>query len=97
MSSKSKAPKHKKESRGSDSDSDEDKSIKLSNNRYLTVSQFKNRVRVDIREYYLNDEGERKPGKKGISLSLEEWKKIVANMDKIKKAIKEAGSDSDSD
>lgn len=50
-----------------------------------------------IREYYLNDEGERKPGKKGISLSLEEWKKIVANMDKIKKAIKEAGSDSDSD
>ena len=43
------------------------------------------------------NKGERKPGKKGISLSLEEWKKVVENMDKIEKAIKAAGGDSDSD
>lgn len=70
--------------------------MKLSNNRYLTVSEFKNKVRVDIREFYLNEDGERKPGKKGISLSMDEWKKIVENMDKIKKMIKDQG-DSDSE
>ena len=62
----------------------------------MTVSEFKNRVRVDIREYYLNEDGERKPGKKGISLSMDEWKKIVENMDQIGKIIKDLG-DSDSD
>jgi len=89
----------KKSSKASNDSGDEsgDNSIKLSNNRYLTVSEFKNKVRVDIREYYLNDDGERKPGKKGISLSLEEWKKITGNMDKIEKAIKAAAGDTDSD
>ena len=74
-----------------DSDEESPNSLKLSNNRYLTVSDFKNKVRVDIREYYRNEDGERKPGKKGISLSMEEWKKIVSNMDMIKKMIKDQG------
>ncbi|XP_027195517.2 single stranded-binding protein c31A [Dermatophagoides pteronyssinus] len=92
MSSKKKP--QQKASEGSDDESTN--TLKLSNNRFLTVSEFKNKVRVDIREFYLNEDGERKPGKKGISLSMDEWKKIVENMDKIKKMIKDQG-DSDSE
>ena len=70
----------------------------LSNKRFLTVSLFKSRVRIDIREYYLNDAGERKPGKKGISLSREEWDKVKDQMDDIEKAIKKKdGEVTDSD
>lgn len=49
---------------------------------------FRNKVRVDIREYYLDDQGEKRPGKKGISLSLEEYKKLKDCMDDIDKTIK---------
>lgn len=70
-----------------------DNSFQLSNNRYLTISEFKNKVRVDIREYYFDSTGERKPGKKGISLSLEEWNKITENMDQIEQSILVASGD----
>lgn len=62
----------------------------------MTVSEFKSRTRIDIREYYTDEDGDRRPGKKGISLSMEEWKKIVDNLDQIKMWIKEI-SDDDSD
>ncbi len=60
----------------------------------MTVSTFKNKVRVDIREYYFNDSGEKKPGKKGISLSLDEFKILSENMDTIEKEIKIASGES---
>ncbi|KAJ6216186.1 hypothetical protein RDWZM_007343 [Blomia tropicalis] len=76
-------------------DSEMKDSVKLSKNRYLTVSTFKNKVRVDIREYYVADNGKRRPGKKGISLSLDEWGKLKDNMDTIQTKIEEAQGDSD--
>lgn len=69
----------------------------LSNKRFLTVSEFKGRVRIDIREFYLNDKGERKPGKKGISLSRDEWDKLKDQMDDIEKTIKKMDGQTDSD
>lgn len=83
----------------SSGDSDESGKFELSKNRFATVSEFKGKVRVDIREYYMTDEGERRPGKKGISLSMEEWKKLTSQLDDIQKKIKEIGgkiTDSDS-
>ena len=70
----------------------------MSNNRFLSVSEFKGKMRVDIREYYLNDSGEKKPGKKGISLSLEEWNKLTDAISEIDKAVgivKDQDDDSD--
>ncbi len=81
-------------------DQNEKNSFQLSNNRFITISEFRNKVRVDIREYYLNDSGEKKPGKKGISLSLEEWNKMKDLMPKIESAIKgtvDESSDDDND
>jgi len=77
------------------------KSFELNKNRFVSVSEFKNQIRVDIREYYFDDNGDRKPGKKGISLSMEEWNKLLNHLPKIEKAIKgiddNSGDDSDED
>jgi hypothetical protein len=44
--------------------------------RRATVSQFHGKVRIDIREYYLEDD-EWKPGRKGISLDLAQWRELL--------------------
>ena len=39
--------------------------LQLSAKRFVNVRTFNGKVLVDIREYYTDDSGERKPGKKG--------------------------------
>ncbi|KAG3267056.1 SUB1 [Ictidomys tridecemlineatus] len=41
--------------------------------RYLSVWDFKGKVLIDIREYWMDPEGEMKPGRKCISLNPEQW------------------------
>lgn len=48
-----------------------DKYIDLGKKKRAVVRSFKGMPLLDIREYYGN-EGEEKPGKKGISLQLEQ-------------------------
>uniref|UniRef100_A0A8C9MRN9 Activated RNA polymerase II transcriptional coactivator p15 n=2 Tax=Passeriformes TaxID=9126 RepID=A0A8C9MRN9_SERCA len=36
--------------------------------RYVSVRDFKGKVLIDIREYWMDQEGEMKPGRKGIVL-----------------------------
>lgn len=48
-----------------------DKYIDLGKKKRATVREFKGTVLLDIREYYGADDQE-KPGKKGISLTLEQ-------------------------
>ena len=38
--------------------------------RYVSVRDFKGKTLVDIREYWMNPDGEMKPGKKGTELHL---------------------------
>jgi len=52
-----------------------DSYIPIGKQKRATVRKFKNMVLVDIREYY-GKPGEEKPGKKGISLSLEQWRAL---------------------
>ncbi|KAF1931835.1 PC4-domain-containing protein [Didymella exigua CBS 183.55] len=59
---------------------DEDATPRLLNNsgkRRVTVSDFKGMTLVSIREYYTNDAGELKPGKKGVSLSLDQYNALL--------------------
>lgn len=51
--------------------SDGDKYIDLGKKKRATVRSFKGMPLLDIREFY-GQEGDEKPGKKGISLSLEQ-------------------------
>ncbi|KAJ4317323.1 hypothetical protein N0V94_005009 [Neodidymelliopsis sp. IMI 364377] len=52
--------------------------INHSGKRRVTVSDFKGTTLVSIREYWTNDAGELKPGKKGISLSVEQYNALLA-------------------
>ncbi|PSC71273.1 transcriptional coactivator p15 [Micractinium conductrix] len=46
--------------------------VDLGGSKRASISSFKGRFTVDLREYY-EKEGEMKPGKKGVALSTDEW------------------------
>jgi hypothetical protein len=56
---------------------DEEGRVQLSETRFATVSEFRKRQYVNIREYYKDEAGDLKPGKKGIALKPSEWKKLL--------------------
>ena len=58
----------------------------LDNKKRITVHKFKGQIKVDIREFY-DSNGEMRPGKKGISLSLDNWKKLKGFIDDIDESI----------
>merc|ERR1712098_347458 len=62
-------------SSGSGGGGDQENMFQLSKMRFASVSEFRGKVMVGIREYYEAD-GEMKPGRKGISLNLEQWKRL---------------------
>ena len=52
----------------------------------LLLIEFRGKIYVDVREYYEKD-GEMLPGKKGISLTVEQWEKLKALIPKIDDAL----------
>eukprot|EP01137_Pigoraptor_chileana_P003399 Opistho-2@43517 len=75
-------PAAKKPKQSEDDDEDAKDYFDLGNNKRLSVRDFKGRWFVDIREFY-DANGEMKPGKKGIALGLDQWKKLRSFVDKI--------------
>uniref|UniRef100_A0A0N5AMG0 PC4 domain-containing protein n=1 Tax=Syphacia muris TaxID=451379 RepID=A0A0N5AMG0_9BILA len=78
--------KKSRTSEGFEKNAEGDEMLPLGKMRYVTVRSFKGKVLIDIREYY-NDksDGKTKPGKKGISLSREQYdelKRLTAEIDK---------------
>jgi len=63
------------------------KGFDLGRDRKISVSEFKGRKYVNIREYYDAGGGEMKPGKKGISLSREQWDMFTQVKDDVNKAV----------
>lgn len=54
--------------------------------RFVNVSEFRGKALVNIREYYEKD-GKTLPGKKGISLSIEQWEKLKNFISKIDRDV----------
>lgn len=87
---KKQKPEEKRKSKSaSGSNEAEEKKFMLSKNRFATVREFRGRVMVDIREFYTDSEGDLKPGKKGISLSTDQWAKLKDRIDDIDEAVKD--------
>ncbi|KAI3661647.1 hypothetical protein MP638_002899 [Amoeboaphelidium occidentale] len=59
----------------------------LGNNRRVTIRKWKQYKQVDIREFYTDNSGADKPGKKGLALSADQWKKIKELFQEIDDAI----------
>ncbi|GAA5940442.1 hypothetical protein JCM3775_005093 [Rhodotorula graminis] len=60
--------------------------VDLGANKRVVVSDFKGKTLVQIREYY-NDNGEWKPGKKGIALPVDAWDRLKKSVAAIDSAI----------
>uniref|UniRef100_A0A0N5C8I7 PC4 domain-containing protein n=1 Tax=Strongyloides papillosus TaxID=174720 RepID=A0A0N5C8I7_STREA len=78
----SSSKKQKKDKTGGNSDDapyitgkDGSKMYSLGNERYVSKSSFKGKEYINIREYY-KDGDEMKPGKKGISLTMEQFEAL---------------------
>ena len=55
----------------------------------MTVQGYKGKVLVSIREYYEEPKTrERKPSRKGISLTLEQWKRLKAHIPTVDRRIR---------
>ncbi|CAN1179041.1 RNA polymerase II transcriptional coactivator KIWI [Linum perenne] len=59
----------------------------ISHNRKVKVRNWKGKVWVDIREFYYGKDGTQFPGKKGISLTVDQWKALRDHAEEIDKAL----------
>jgi hypothetical protein len=57
--------------------------------RKVELSEFRGKKLVSIREFYTDADGAVKPGRKGIALSIDQWKKLVEVADEINDQINE--------
>eukprot|EP00946_MAST-07B_sp_MAST-7B-sp1_P005137 g5137.t1 len=54
--------------------------------RRVQVRTYRGQVLIDVREFYEKD-GELRPGKRGLSLKVDQWKRLVAWIPKINETI----------
>ncbi|XP_012683978.1 SUB1 regulator of transcription b [Clupea harengus] len=66
----------------------DDNLFQIGKMRYVSVRDFKGKCLIDIREYWMDQSGEMKPGKKGISLNPEQWTQLKEQMSDIDDAIR---------
>ncbi|KAK7120283.1 hypothetical protein R3I94_020325 [Phoxinus phoxinus] len=70
------------------SSSEKDNMFQIGKMRFVSVRDFKGKVLIDIREYWMDQEGEMKPGRKGISLNPEQWNQLKEQISEIDDAVK---------
>lgn len=67
-----------------------EKNFEITEGVFCTVSEFRGKMRVDIRKWYQNKDGEWKGTPKGINLTLEQWDDFVASFEDIQNFVKES-------
>ncbi|KAJ5485333.1 RNA polymerase II transcriptional coactivator KELP [Penicillium diatomitis] len=72
-------------------DSNGDQYWEISKMRRVTVSEFRGKTMVSVREYYEKD-GQELPGKKGISMPLEQFSALIKLLPEIEQVVQKQGS-----
>ncbi|KAL7623005.1 hypothetical protein AAE478_006684 [Parahypoxylon ruwenzoriense] len=86
--------KAKKDGGAADSGKDDDGNSfwSLGGTRRATVSDFKGKTYINIREYYTDSgSGSLRPGKKGIMLTTEQYNKLLAAIPSINAELRDKG------
>ena len=78
-------PAEKKAKMGSRTE-DKEPTWVIEGKKLLKIREFKGKVYVDIREFYEKN-GELLPGKKGISMTPEQWRKLMSLSDEVKETL----------
>ena len=55
--------------------------------RMVTLTPFMGKLKVHIGQFYANERGEKKPGKSGIALEIQEFNKLVKLIPKVQDCI----------
>lgn len=58
----------------------------IAGKRFVKLREFKGKMYIDIREFYEKN-GEMLPGKKGISMTPEQWRKLLSLSDEINETL----------
>mmetsp|Transcript_1650 Transcript_1650/g.2066 ORF Transcript_1650/g.2066 Transcript_1650/m.2066 type:complete len:344 (-) Transcript_1650:172-1203(-) len=67
-------------------DENKDGPWSLSSKRKVSVNEYRGTLIINFREYYLKD-GKELPGRKGIALNVDQWKKVFKNMEEINRKL----------
>jgi len=82
------APKGGKASASNSVGNDDEPSWHLGRNKHVKVRSFKGQTYIDIREYYVDQSTmDTKPGKKGISLTCEQYQNLKGILDEVDHAL----------
>ncbi|KAK3360232.1 transcriptional Coactivator p15-domain-containing protein [Lasiosphaeria hispida] len=65
----------------------------IGNKRRVSASSFKGAVLVNIREYYQTPDGEDKPGKKGISLNINQYRELLKIIPELNEQLRAQGEE----
>ncbi|KAJ5605894.1 hypothetical protein N7510_008675 [Penicillium lagena] len=71
-------------------DSNGDRYWEISKMRRVTVSSFRGKTLVNVREYYEKD-GQELPGKKGISMPVDQFAALVTLLPEIEQSLTQQG------
>ncbi|KAL1835790.1 hypothetical protein VTJ49DRAFT_6054 [Mycothermus thermophilus] len=91
--SKSKASQSAKGTLTQGKDAEGNPYWEIGKNRRIGFSEFKGSTLVNIREFYTAPNGELKPGKKGISLTLEQYKALLKVLPELNASLQAEGHD----
>ena len=62
-------------------------SLGENSNRMMTVTPFNANLKVHIRQFYVNENGEMKASRTGVTLFVEEFNELVKLIPKIRDSI----------